>query len=223
MTAQKMNNKNNQIRNQLNEHNLKIYEDALIYVRLSNLSEFETESLLLEILDHILQAQKDGKTAEDIMGSDVKAYCNELIENIPREKTNVLFVDYLRYGFILLGSMFIMETIFQILGLFYSDFGEEKLSLVPYLVAFVLTFFAIITLLYAIKRSVSGSKVWFVVAILLWGADITLFVLLGIWFHDVWTITMNVWISSSITLGSFIMAFILKQISTSLERQNLSP
>ena len=38
------------------------------------------EELLLEILDHLLEAQEDGKTAHDIFGEDLKAYCDELIK-----------------------------------------------------------------------------------------------------------------------------------------------
>ena len=39
------------------------------------------EELLLEILDHLLEAQEDGKTAHDIFGEDLKAYCDELINS----------------------------------------------------------------------------------------------------------------------------------------------
>ena len=39
------------------------------------------EELLLEILDHLLEAQEDGKTAHDIFGEDLKAYCDELIKS----------------------------------------------------------------------------------------------------------------------------------------------
>ena len=39
------------------------------------------EELLLEILDRLLEAQEDGKTAHDIFGEDLKAYCDELIKS----------------------------------------------------------------------------------------------------------------------------------------------
>ena len=39
------------------------------------------EELLLEILDHLLEAQEDGKTAHNIFGEDLKAYCDELINS----------------------------------------------------------------------------------------------------------------------------------------------
>ncbi|AHZ53062.1 hypothetical protein YBT1520_22375 [Bacillus thuringiensis serovar kurstaki str. YBT-1520] len=53
----------------------------LIYLRLTSVPQKQMEELLLEILDHLLEAQEDGKTAHDIFGEDLKAYCDELINS----------------------------------------------------------------------------------------------------------------------------------------------
>src|SRR5690625_899878 len=75
---------NNEKRKQLNKENLKDYEDMLIYIRLtSTKSERQTEEILLELLDHALMAQKEGKTIRDIFGDDLKAYSQDLIDEIP--------------------------------------------------------------------------------------------------------------------------------------------
>ena len=79
---------NNELREQLNKENLAAYEDMLTYIRLSsNKSEQQTEEVLLELLEHLLEAQKSGKTAKDIFGEDIKQYCDELINEIPGEKS----------------------------------------------------------------------------------------------------------------------------------------
>ncbi|WP_042220408.1 DUF1129 family protein [Oceanobacillus manasiensis] len=78
---------NNEKRTRLTEHNLKYYEDMLLYIRLNgNKSEQQTEEVLLEMLEHLLQAQQEGKTAEEVFGSDPKAYCKEVIKEIPKEE-----------------------------------------------------------------------------------------------------------------------------------------
>lgn len=80
---------NNDKRKMLNEKNLAFYEDMLVYIRLNgNKSEQQTEEVLLELLEHLLHAQTEGKTAKDIFGNDLKAYCDEVIAEIPGEETN---------------------------------------------------------------------------------------------------------------------------------------
>lgn len=89
---------NNEKRKQLNEHNRNYYEDMLVYIRCHLLlSEQQSEELLIELLDHLLEAQKHGKSAEDVFGKDPKTYCDELIRQLPKEKKRNIyaFVGYL--------------------------------------------------------------------------------------------------------------------------------
>lgn len=102
---------NNEKRTRLTEHNLKYYEDMLLYIRLNgNKSEQQTEEVLLEMLEHLLQAQEEGKTAEEVFGDDPKAYCKEVVEEIPTEK---------RKNQVSL----IMMVILQFLGFFAGSYG----------------------------------------------------------------------------------------------------
>lgn len=218
MNVNDMIKKNNVLRRQLNEQNLKVYEDILVYIRASRLSEYETESLLLETLDHLCEAQKDGKTAEDVFGSDITAYCDELIENMPKEKFTVSILDFFQYGFLVLGWIFIVHTIFQVLALVNPKFGEQEVSVIPYLSAFVLTFLAVMATLSALKKSVKGPNSPFIVAAGLWLANIALFIVLNIWAKEVWTIPMNVWISGIIMIAAFALASAFKQLSRWLTR-----
>src|SRR5699024_5465418 len=67
------------------KENKKYYEDILIYVRLSfDKSEQETEEILSEILDHILLAQEEGRSAVDVFGANPKEYLHELIGELPK-------------------------------------------------------------------------------------------------------------------------------------------
>jgi uncharacterized membrane-anchored protein len=83
---------NNEKRELLKEENLKIYEDFLVYFRSDlRIAEREAEELLLELLDHLLIAQQEGRPASALLGEDPRAYADELISGLPREKKkNVL-------------------------------------------------------------------------------------------------------------------------------------
>lgn len=75
---------NNEKRKELNEENKKYYERLLLYVRLVlDKSEQETEEILMEMLDHILEAQEEGRTAADVFGDDPKGYANDIIGELP--------------------------------------------------------------------------------------------------------------------------------------------
>ncbi|WP_047981027.1 DUF1129 family protein [Ornithinibacillus contaminans] len=94
---------NNEMREKLTEENKKIYEDMLVYIRLNaKKSEQDTEEVLLEILEHLLEAQSADKTAYDVFGDDLKQYCDELIAEIPGEKQSktLLFGSYLVFYFL---------------------------------------------------------------------------------------------------------------------------
>lgn len=105
---------NNEKRKQLNEINKTYYDDMLIYIRTNAMkSEQQTEEVLLELLDHLLEAQAEGKTAIDVFGEDLKAYCDEVIEEIPGEKSSksLSFI-----GFLLVDLAAIAMLTFGILG-----------------------------------------------------------------------------------------------------------
>jgi uncharacterized membrane-anchored protein len=83
---------NNKRRTELTPENEKYYSDFLIYIRLQLfLSEQQSEEILMEILDHLIEGQNEGKSAREIFGDDPKAFADKLIEQIPKEnKRNLI-------------------------------------------------------------------------------------------------------------------------------------
>lgn len=61
MNAQDMIKLNNKQRELLTPENEVAYSDMLVYLRLSNVPEQQVEELLLEILDHLIEAQTENK------------------------------------------------------------------------------------------------------------------------------------------------------------------
>ncbi|MFD2046413.1 DUF1129 family protein [Ornithinibacillus salinisoli] len=120
---------NNEKRELLTEENHKIYEDMLVYIRLnSDKSEQQTEEVLLELLDHLLQAQNEGKSASDIFGTDFKAYCNDIITEIPGEKTSKKAIALTYFG---INFLAMFSLTYGILGfVFYHvfDLGSDLFS-----------------------------------------------------------------------------------------------
>ncbi|WP_106494818.1 DUF1129 family protein [Lentibacillus sp. Marseille-P4043] len=121
---------NNEKREQLNEENLAYYEDMLVYIRLNfNKSEQQTEETLLELLEHVLQAQSEGRSAKEVFGDDPKAYCQELIGEMPKEqmKQQIPFIVHLVLQF--LGIISLVTGVVRP-GLYYLfDLGTNTVSI----------------------------------------------------------------------------------------------
>ncbi|NHM30839.1 DUF1129 family protein [Neobacillus terrae] len=92
MKAKQLIEENNRKRELLNPQNEKYYMDMLLYIRLQlTLSEQQSEEVLIEMLDHLLDGQQEGKSAQDIFGDDPKGYADEIIENLPKERKRKVF------------------------------------------------------------------------------------------------------------------------------------
>lgn len=77
---------NNHKRDFLNMENEKIYEDLLLYIRTDlRVDEHAAEELLMDLLDHLIEAQENGKDAADLFGDSPETYADELIANMPNE------------------------------------------------------------------------------------------------------------------------------------------
>lgn len=117
---------NNEKRELLNEENLKDYENMLVYIRLSSTkSEQKTEEILLELLDHALLAQEEGKTIKDIFGDNLKAFAQEVIEEIPRETKKKQFKFAFRLIFIFFAVSSFFYGLIHLILHYIFDFGER--------------------------------------------------------------------------------------------------
>jgi DNA-binding ferritin-like protein (Dps family) len=103
---------NNEKRKLLTTENEKIYCDMLEYIRISSImSEQAAEEVLIDVLDHLLDAQAHGKTAYDVFGKDPKAYCDELIDALPRYTFWQALNIFAFVPFVLLAAYFAMEVL----------------------------------------------------------------------------------------------------------------
>lgn len=57
----------------------------LVYLRVSPIPEKKTEELLLEMLDHLLIAQQEERSANEVLGMDPEAYCKDLVKSIGKQ------------------------------------------------------------------------------------------------------------------------------------------
>lgn len=86
MTTKELIKENNRLRKQLTDENKKYYEDLLLYIRINgHKQEQATEETLLEILQDILEAQKNGRSAQAFFGKNPKEISDEILTALPNE------------------------------------------------------------------------------------------------------------------------------------------
>ncbi|AYA74838.1 DUF1129 domain-containing protein [Bacillus sp. Y1] len=129
MKAKQLIEENNRKRERLTKENEKYYGDMLVYIRLQlTLSEQQSEEVLMEMLDHLLEAQNEGKTAKDIFGPNPKQYADEIIENLPKEKKRQVLPFISGLALNVISYMLIMRSIVILIG---SQFKEITTTVYP--------------------------------------------------------------------------------------------
>lgn len=120
---------NNRKRERLNEENEAYYNGLLLYIRTSfNRSERETEEILMEVLDHLLEAQAAGRTAEDVFGSDPKAYAQEIVGELPTALPKEMVKTLAVMGLIFFGMFSFASGLLSTLLSYGFGIGEPMYS-----------------------------------------------------------------------------------------------
>lgn len=148
---------NNEKRKQLTKENVKYYDQMLLYIRSHLiLSEQQTEEILMELLDHLLEAQNNGKTVEDVFGKDLKSYCDELIRQLPKEKgkTSFTFITYLIT--MIAGIMIMISGLANIITGFFKKF-DQTFFLGTTIVGFVIQVLMIFLFVYIVFSWIKWS------------------------------------------------------------------
>ncbi|MCL6627510.1 MAG: hypothetical protein K6T68_13105 [Alicyclobacillus shizuokensis] len=82
-TFKELNRKNNELHHRLNDENMEIMTNMVLYQR-SRLSDFQVELIRQDLLDMALSAQDRHVPLSEVFGEDYKKFCNEIIENVKR-------------------------------------------------------------------------------------------------------------------------------------------
>lgn len=111
MNVQQLVKLNNERKKMLSKPNLKYYEDLLVYIRLANRKDEQAkEEVLMEMLEHLIEAEQNGVEADAVFGKTPKQLADEIIESLPKEKK-------------LSGIYFMAETLVLMLGVYIASTG----------------------------------------------------------------------------------------------------
>lgn len=109
----------NTLKLKLNKDNQKIFDDIIIYLRTSNLTEDDTEAILQEQLDLFLHPENISKPISEIIGTtNYKDYFDSIIKESKSTTLNFIketIIPVMLYGFIFLNFYeVILDIIFDV-------------------------------------------------------------------------------------------------------------
>ncbi|TDM12238.1 DUF1129 family protein [Macrococcus lamae] len=157
---------NNIKRKQLTPENLKMYEKVLVYLRTEwKLSNRHTEEVLNDLLDHLLESQRNGVTTEEFFGDNPETFAKDLVEELPEENKRSLMSFVSSLFLISLGFLvFAYGFSNMIISFFHKPQVSENLIgfVTGYLIGFMLFLLFLNYLLKAIQKDeFQPEKNWF--------------------------------------------------------------
>lgn len=91
--------KNNKREKVINKENMKIYTDMIVYMRGSDISEYDQELVRADLIELIIDGQERNDDIKKIMGGNYKEICDEIISAFPKKSTKQKFMDTLEISF----------------------------------------------------------------------------------------------------------------------------
>lgn len=140
-TVEELIKQNNEKRKLLTADNEKYYENVLVYIRSSLFrDERASEEVLLEMLNQLIEAQKEGRTAEEVFGKSPKELAEEIIQSLPKESTKNMIEFGIEMMFTLFGWYLVVWGIMPLIQqkdqVIYA--GTVSLSAILLIIALVL-------------------------------------------------------------------------------------
>lgn len=172
---------NNERREQLTRENEEYYGDMLVYLRTSNVSQRQAEELALELLEHLITAQKNGRSAEEVFGEDPKGYCKELVGSLPKNTIKTKIMRYIYMAVIFLTWMLMVNAVFGLTLPYLFDVTSPPMISPVIVIYLVLAIGFIEMVLTGMKKSTFGGKAKIIKFSFLLGAGGALYVAVFVW------------------------------------------
>ncbi|MBS5111583.1 MAG: hypothetical protein KHZ15_02720 [Coprobacillus cateniformis] len=109
---------NNNLDEKISKENQPLFTDMICYIRSANISALSQEMVRRDLSEMIISAQNRGENINDVIGGDLKEFCDEVISNLSPKTVKEKWIDRLD---IFCSCMPILGTISIV---FSSDFRE---------------------------------------------------------------------------------------------------
>ncbi|WP_062323512.1 hypothetical protein [Halolactibacillus sp. JCM 19043] len=201
--------KNNTREKAIFKSNNDIYTNMIVYLRGSDLTEYDQEVVRADIIELILDGQQRGDDIQKVMGGQYKEICDEIIEVMPKKTKKEVTLEYV---VISLNALWILGVIALVKNLITNVISEENqmvfvLTLGDMINVAVIIFVANIIIWYvtqtafearADKKILTYLKIWLIATVIL-GA-----IIFNSIYIDTVVVSISLWLIAVILLLIFI-------------------
>ena len=124
---EKLRKENNERDKLLTKENGLIMTDMVVYIRSSDLCDYDIEVIRRELFGMIYEAQLRNEAANQVIGDDYKGFCEELMMNGRQKDFYEKFLEWAYIGVVGMGTLFAIEIIFT--GFILEPFVRRNLSM----------------------------------------------------------------------------------------------
>lgn len=125
----------------LSKENRKLFEDLCDYIDTAPIAIEERFNVKWDILQMILNGERHGRSAEDIIGEDVEGFCQSVIMALPHLAWKNRVINKLCYVILAVSCYLVFELLGHILGVLKDNGNFWAVVLTPQTAA---TFFAML-------------------------------------------------------------------------------
>lgn len=133
--------KNNSREKAISDDNKEIYTNMVVYLRGSDLTEYNQEVVREDIIELIIDGQQRGDNIQKVMGGRYKEICDEIIEAMPKKTKKDKIIEHLGTS---LNGIWILGLIALVKNVVVSLISGEARFKFVLTVGEILTIFAII-------------------------------------------------------------------------------
>lgn len=124
---EKLRKENNARDKLLTKQNNLIMTDMVVYLRSSDLCDYDIEVIRRELFGMIYEAQVRKEPASHVIGDDYKGFCTELMKSGRQKDFYEKFLEWAYIGVVGIGTLFVIELIFS--GFVLEPFVHGNISM----------------------------------------------------------------------------------------------
>lgn len=151
---------NNQLEKNLNQENQNILTDIVVYLRSSQISEYQQELIRRDITEMMSDGEQRGMSMQDVLGDNYQDFCDNILSEVPHQKTSEKILSMLGsiclYGWVVVVIWFVTSLFESIIGKNTLPFLILRLG--NFLSYAILIFVSIFVVDYICKTSFDKEK-----------------------------------------------------------------
>ena len=208
--------KNNTREKEIVDENEEIYTNMIVYLRSSDLTDYNQEVVRGDIIELILDAQQRGDNIQKVMGNNYKEICDEIIEVMPKKTKKDKIMEFIGTSLNTLSILGVIALVKNFIEGLISSSGEFKfiLKVGDLMSAFIIILIAYAIVLFITKTALDTKEEKKLISFLkTWGIFTLIFAVIlfsSIYFKTIIMI-VPLWLAAIFVLLIFIFGKIVSE------------